>query len=176
VDAVDIDEINIYLDVTDWYQQVDTQGGGGRKFSCSARARENGHLALIGAPDIRTLRFDLFLAERQPQESPPERGIGILTFQEPKEAHGWWSMPEPLYDEVWLQVREHTWRYCTVGLRIAPVEIKAPEVRWDVTKNKSLYITNASVSFKRFRPDDQDCWKINALGFQFHARRSVKTP
>jgi hypothetical protein len=179
-----IDDTPIGLDVTGWHQEVgyDKEGGDLRAFRCSARIRENQHLALIGGPDISTLRFDLALrrGECQPKE-PPERGIGILTFSEPVEhidamVYGWWRMPESLYDEVWLQVREHTWRYCTVQLSIGPVEYEIDDRHWDVTKNKTLYITNASVSFARFWPEDEDFWKINVLGFQFNVRRSKKTP
>lgn len=180
-----IDDTTMYLDVTDWHQEVgyEKEDGDLRRLRCSARTRENENLALIGGPDIRTLGFDftLYRGEDQLEELPPERGIGTLSFSEPQEhvdalVYGRWRMPESLYDEVWLQVREHTWRYCTGHLSVAPIEWEVHNPRWDVIKNRTLYITNASVNFARFRPDDQDFWKINVLGFQFYVRRSVKAP
>jgi hypothetical protein len=160
-----VDYTVIELDVVGWSQTIShaDRKWPAHKFACSAKAHEDERLELIGAPDIRTLHFDLLLirGEYRPDDKPLERGIGILAFADETESsapdiphidafmYGWWWLPEAHYDEVWLQVRENTWRSCSIDLNVAPVDYGGPAITWNVSNHNALFVTQAGVRFDR---------------------------
>jgi|SRR5262249_40984473 len=61
--------------------------------------------------------------------------------------HGWFWLPERLYDEIWVQ-RENRYDKCVVKLEFRPVEMDDDTWRWNTVKNNIVSITRASVSFE----------------------------
>jgi hypothetical protein len=62
-------------------------------------------------------------------------------------------MPEAQYDEIWMQVREHTYTSCTVFIAIGPIDTLDGHPHWDV--RDSLNVLRAAVSFTRhLRPTE----------------------
>lgn len=175
-----IDDTFIKFDVLDWSQTIThaTEKWPSHEFRCSAKVQADEDLELVGAPDIRGLPVQLSLirGEYRPNEKPLERGIGILAFFEEQPAsppdiprmnpflHGWWWLPEASYDEIWLQVREGTWRACSVDLAVAPVNYSGPAICWDVSKHKTLFVTRAGVRFERKAHDPVPPKKRGFLG------------
>ena len=91
-------------------------------------------------------------------EHPLGHGIGELEFEEERREpdtyahlHGWWWMPEAHYEEIWMQVREHTYTSCAVEIDIAPIDF-SDGPQWDVGQRKILSVLRASVGFNRRSP------------------------
>ncbi|AXK81125.1 hypothetical protein DW352_11725 [Pseudolabrys taiwanensis] len=162
-----IDSIGLSIDVSSWGQTVSHSEDGKwpqRQFGFTGRPQTDHYFELVG-DDLGSLSVNMGLirGEYKPKDYPLERGIGTIAYASasPPDAdlpgmdamlHGWWWMPETLFDEVWLQAREHTWRTCMVQLEIAPVTNDVIAFQWDVTKRKVLHVLRASVSFNRAQP------------------------
>jgi hypothetical protein len=163
------DYITLALGVRSWSQTLSHgEQWPPRQLRCIARTSGQEQLQLAGGPAIHTLDFYLLISrgEYVPRQGDHglERGIGILAFAEdfPPEGdirglerfcHGWWWMPEALYDETWDQVRGHTWQDCSIEIDVAPIEHGNQGFHWDVTKQKAIYITRASLRFIRQKPE-----------------------
>jgi hypothetical protein len=162
------DYTTLTLGVQSWSQAVSHgEQWPPRQLRCIARTSGEEELRLTGGPNIRTLDFHLLISRGEyvpgERERALERGIGILAFAEEREpqddipgseafCHGWWWMPETLYDETWEQVRGQTWQECRIEIDIAPIEYDTLHFHWDVKLRKVIYITRATVRFNRRKP------------------------
>lgn len=126
------------------------------------------YFELVGAK-LEGLHVHLALVrgEYKPKERPLDRGIGTIAYSPFREAdvdtppmnamlHGWWWMPEPIYDEVWRQASLETWHDCRVEIEIAPVTFDVMTFKWDVETRKVLHILRASAAFHRAKPAPAD--------------------
>jgi hypothetical protein len=168
VDTVS-DYITLTLSVRSWLQALNHGGQSPpRQLRCIARTSGQEELQLTGGPSIRTLDFYLLISRGEYVPAEGEHalasGIGILAFAEERQpegdipgsepfCHGWWWMPEALYDETWDQVRGHTWQDCSIEIDIAPIEHGNQVFHWDVTKQRATYVTRASLRFIRRNPE-----------------------
>ena len=163
------DLITLALGVRSWLQTLSNgEQLPPRQLRCIARTSGQEELQLTGGPSIRTLDFYLLISRGEyvaaEGEHPLARGIGILAFAEERQpegdipgsepfCHGWWWMPDALYDEAWDQVRGHTWQDCSIEIDIAPIEYADQRFHWDVAKHKAIYVTRASLRFIRRNPE-----------------------
>lgn len=163
-----IDSIGLSIDVSSWSQTISHSEDGKwpqRHFGFTGRPQVDHNFELVGA-DLGSLSVNLGVirGEYKSKDYPLECGIGTIAYAaaSPPDAdipgmdamlHGWWWMPETLFDEVWLQAREQTWRACMVQLEIAPVTSELMAFQWNVTQRKVLQVLRASVSFNRVRPE-----------------------
>lgn len=163
--AFTMDYIPLAFPVQRWAQTISHgEGWPKRQFSVSAVATNTEDLC-VGATGYRSLAdvsvsLSFLRGNDEDTSSRLERGIGILTHNEAEPARddfpastrfigGWCWMPEDLYDEVWVQVRDHRYEGAAVELMIAPVVYVGPFFRWDTDASRRIWIIKAGVRFER---------------------------
>ena len=155
-------EAALFLPVEGWSQTI-TNGEDGLHRHLRITTRTGKHEELVfGAEGLQRLcniLVSLSVIRGKP-EKVPDRGIGILAYYPQRVARdgtdemeqfvgGWFWLPEALYDEVWIQAREHQYDYCVVEVRFGAVELAGGAFRWNTDKNRIASITNVDVRFER---------------------------
>jgi hypothetical protein len=163
-----LDEASLHLQVVSWSQTI-THGENRPKYQLRVIARTSSEEKLLfgadgherlsdrhvrlevdrGQPDDRDQsELMKLVSKRRALAEMRERGLdGVGELISPG-AHGWFWLPEPMYDEICTQLRGDRYDKCVVELVFRPVEWDGDTRRWNTVKNNIVSITSASVRFE----------------------------
>jgi hypothetical protein len=159
VPVTEFDSTFVTLKVTDWFQVISNTGPldpPGLSMSANVALADEHDLELSTQERLRDLSIGVSFAEGtvlRGDGQPLARGIGRFNYSNgAKGSVGcWFGLDPELYREAWAQVRAGATQ-CSITLEIAPLQKAGGFPRWDVDKNRSLFVLGASMHFHRAIP------------------------